>query len=324
MALSSNTHALLDLLNVKGRASNMGRLKAKLGLDDDEYAEAQDSLIEAGLATLVGKGRIARTNVGTDLSVEAAMLLAALPPDGSTVGNYNVRSQLALDDETYAQAKRELRSAGLIKVGVGYGGTVARASALPGTPAIEEPSSAGLVKLETELYEPFAEWLRSSFADQDLAFAEARITATPKGRKRGSGRWSRPDITAVQVFRYDWLPDITVEISSYEIKRSIDAKKLESAYEAAAHGRWAHRASLVVEQAEDTDAVPAAVFDEVRRFRLGLYAMRRRPEGGFDVREVIKPPLTHESQPEDVNDLLGYFLGENRALRQSYLKAIGQ
>lgn len=326
MALSNNAHAILDLLDPKGRASNRGSLKTRLGLHDGDYASAQDELIEAGLATLVGKGgRIARTKIGAgDLSVEAAMMLAALPTDGSTVGNYSLRSQRDLDDETYAQAKRELRSAGLIKVGVGYGGTVARVSALPGARVVEEPSSAGLVRLEKELYEPFAEWLRSSLADQDLAFAEARITATPKGYKHGSGRWSRPDVTAVQVFRYDWLPDITVEVSSYEVKRAMDAKKLESIYEAAAHGRWAHRASVVVEQPEDGEAVPASIFDEVRRFRLGLYAMRRRSEGGFDVREIIKPPLTHESQPEDLNDLLGYFLGENRTLRQSYLKAIGQ
>ena len=65
------------------------------------------------------------------------------------------------------------------------------------------------------------------------------------------------------------------------------------------------------------------IFDEVRRFRLGLYAMRRRSEGGFDVREIVKPPLTQESQPEDLNEPLGYFLGENRQLRQSYLKACG-
>jgi len=91
MALSSNAHALLDLLNAKGRASNIGRLKTTLALNDVDYADAQESLVEAGLATLVGKGRIARANVGTDLSVEAEMLLAALPPDGSTVGNYNVR-----------------------------------------------------------------------------------------------------------------------------------------------------------------------------------------------------------------------------------------
>ncbi len=40
-----------------------------------------------------------------------------------------------------------------------------------------------------------------------------------------------------------------------------------------------------------------------------LYAIRRRPGAGFEVREIIKPPLTHESQPEDLNELLDYFLG---------------
>jgi hypothetical protein len=60
-----------------------------LGLDDADLSAAQQELIEAGLAALVGKGRIARSNVGGgDLSVEASMMLAALPPDGSTVGNY--------------------------------------------------------------------------------------------------------------------------------------------------------------------------------------------------------------------------------------------
>jgi len=326
VALSGNAHALLELLPTNGRAANLANLKAKLGLSEYQFDNAQGELTCSGLAVLAGKGGpIARVSVGpSDLSIEAAMLLAALPPDVSTVGNYSVRSQLALDDDTYAEAKRELREKGLIKVGPGYGGTVARVSPVPGTRAVDELPVAGLVRKEQELYEPFADWLRSSLADQDIAFAEARITAQPAGYQRSSERWSRPDVTAVQVFRYEWLPDISVEVSTYEIKQAADAKKLESVYEAAAHGRWAHRASLVVEQAEGVDPVPGLILDEVRRFRLGLYAMRRRLEGGFDVREIMKPPLTQESQPEDLNDLLGYFLGENRVLRQSYLRAIGQ
>jgi hypothetical protein len=63
---------------------------------------------------------------------------------------------------------------------------------------------------------------------------------------------------------------------------------------------------------------------EVRRFQLGLYIMRRRSGDGFDIREVIKPPLTPESQPEDLNRLLTYFLQESSALRQEYLRAIGR
>jgi hypothetical protein len=70
--------------------------------------------------------------------------------------------------------------------------------------------------------------------------------------------------------------------------------------------------------------VPGPILDEVRRFRLGLYAMSSRPEGGFDVREIIKPPLTQESQPEDLNELLTIFLGEDQELRRRYLNAIGR
>jgi hypothetical protein len=54
----------------------------------------------------------------------------------------------------------------------------------------------------------------------------------------------------------------------------------------------------------------------VRRFKLGLYTMRRRSGDGFDIRGVIKPPLTPESQPEDLNGLLSYFLRESDSLRQ--------
>jgi hypothetical protein len=128
----------------------------------------------------------------------------------------------------------------------------------------------------------------------------------------------------VQVFRYEWLPDITVEVSSYEIKRAGDAERLESVYEAAAHGRWAHRASLVLEKLADESPVATTILDEVRRFSLGLYVMRRRHGGGFNIQEEVKPPLTQESQPEDVNDLLDYFLREPSTLRQEYLRAIGR
>lgn len=67
-----------------------------------------------------------------------------------------------------------------------------------------------------------------------------------------------------------------------------------------------------------------AIADEVRRYRLGLYVMRRRSGDGFDIREEVKPPLTPESQPEDLNRLLDYFLQDSTPLRQEYLRSIGR
>lgn len=322
MTPSHVAQELLELLRRDGRASNASTLEKKLGVDGVTFNGAKDELIEAGLARDIGR-RLARTSVvPDDLSVEAEMLLNALPADGSTAGNLSLRSKLDFDDETYKQARRELLDARRVIKGVGYGGTLAKTE-VPASEPESEPSGPGLVSREDELYAPFVEWLESSFEDQELAFARAKNTSTGRGRSRSSGRWSRPDVTAVQVSRYEWLPEITVEVSSYEIKRARDATKLESVYEAAAHGRWAHRCSLVLEQLADED-IDLSILDEVRRFQLGLYIMRRRSGDGFDIREVIKPPLTPEAQPEHLNNLLGYFLQDTRALRQEYAQAIGR
>ena len=279
--------------------------------------------VDAGLVDVNGQRMVRRASAANDLEPEAVMLLEALPADGSSVGNYSLRSQLDLDDETYTKAKRELRDHNLITVGVGYGGTIARSTVE--ADATEAPETSRVVSKESELYKPFRDWLKSSLADQLINFYEVQVTATAKGFKKGGGKWSRPDITAVQVLKYDLLPEIAVEISTYEIKRAVDAGKLESVYEAAAHGRWAHRVSLVIEKAEEMFVIAQPILDEVRRFRLGLYTMYRRTDGKFEVKEIIKPALTMDAQPENLSDLLKYFF-QNADLRvsQRYREAIGK
>jgi len=251
------------------------------------------------------------------------MLLAALPADGSTVGGLRLRSSLDLDNDTFTQAKQELRAAGLIVLGVGRGGTVARASASAEPTRREREKTSRLVTRESDLYDPFLAWLRAGLADQP-GFAHAKKMATPKGWQSSTGKWSRPDVVAVQVIAHEWLPDITVEVLSYEIKRFNDAEKLESVYEAAAHGRWGHRASLVVELDQQSGALPDALLDEIRRFRLGLYVMRAREDGGFDIREEIEPARTEDAELEDVNELIDTFLGREAELRTEYRRYIGK
>lgn len=95
-------------------------------------------------------------------------------------------------------------------------------------------------------------------------------------------------------------------------------------YEAAAHQRWAHRASLVVELDREAGALPDAMLDEIRRFRLGLYAMRRRDDVTFDIREEIEPVRTDDAEPEDVDDLIDTFLGRDTELRNEYRRWIGR
>lgn len=321
MALSDSAETLLGALDSTGRAANPASLARRLGWDEDALTTAASELCRVGLAEKRGR-RLARVTTVPGVSREAELLLAALPADGSTVGGLRLRSSLDLDNETYARAKQELQAAGQIVLGRGRGGTVALASARMdaqrGAAALR-----GLVTKESDLYDPFLDWLRAGLADQS-GFAHAKRTASAKGWRSASGKWSRPDVTAVQVIAFEWLPDVSVEVLSYEIKRWGDAKKLESVYEAAAHGRWAHRASLVVELDPQAGALPDALLDEIRRFRLGLYVMRARQEGGFEIREEIEPARTDDAEPDDVNDLIDTFLGRDAALRNEYRRYIGR
>jgi hypothetical protein len=225
-----------------------------------------------------------------------------------------------MDNETYTRARSELDRAGLIVRGRGYGGTIARATAKAESSAV---SKARLVVKESDLYDPVLAWIQAELeADQD--FAHAKRTASAKGWTSASGKWSRPDVTAVQVLTYEWLPQVTVEVLSYEIKRYADAQKLESVYEAAAHQRWAHRASLVVELDREAGALPDAMLDELRRFRLGLYVMRRRDQGDFEIREELEPARSDDAQHEDINDMIDTFLGRDHELRNEYRRWIGR
>jgi hypothetical protein len=323
MELGADARQLLGVLDVGGKAANPASLRGKVGWTEHRFVTACEELCATGtaewkgrrLARLVGDG-ISPTKVA--VSREATMLLEALPDDGSTVGGLRIRSSLDLDDETFTRAKRELQAAQLVMLGRGRGGTIARAAA----PAERRPS-AGLVAKESDLYEPFLHWVQAGFADQP-GFAHVKKTASPAGWRSGGGKWSRPDVTAIQVIAYEWLPQVTVEISSYEIKKFADAQKLESVYEAAAHGRWAHRVSLVVELDRSSSALPDALLGEIQRFHLGLYVMRAREDGGFgfDIREEIAPPLNGAAELENVNDLIDTFLGRDANLRAEYRRFI--
>lgn len=319
MAFSEPAQQLLSVLEPAGRAANPASVLRRLAWTDEQLKPAADELCGAGLAEWRGK-RLARVVSATGVSPEAEMVLGALPADGSSIGGLRLRSLLDLDNETYTRARTELDAASLIVRGRGRGGTIAR------TTAKSEPSPASRARLvgkESELYDPFVEWLQAELEGQP-GFAHAKRTASPKGWASGSGKWSRPDVTAVQVTTYEWLPQVTVEVLSYEIKRFTDAQKLESVYEAAAHQRWAHRASLVVELDREAGALPDAMLDEIRRFRLGLYTMRRRDDGSFDIREGIEPVRADDPQPEDVNEMISTFVGRDNDLRNEYRRWIGR
>jgi hypothetical protein len=59
------------------------------------------------------------------LSPEAQQVLDALPQTGAISGGH-LRARISIDEDEFKQAKKELRNAGLVILGRGRGGSIAR------------------------------------------------------------------------------------------------------------------------------------------------------------------------------------------------------
>jgi hypothetical protein len=267
------------------------------------------------------------------LSEYAKDLLGLIPEDGSYVGNTFLRRKLGFADDVYWDARDELLQANLIHQGKGRGGSVARI--IP-TKATEPITAEGvgknaaevevlpvlpteLVDDESKLYQPLKKWVTDNYgraAQEQADYFEVKITASPSGRKRESGKWSRPDVTSVEVNTYDLLPEKNVEITSYEVKRYSDATDLSNIYEAASHSRWVHYTNLVL---EDSGSKPLALTErfeqELVRFGVGLVKMKK-DAGAYKFEEAIEPEF-QTPLAKDSNELLkAFFEDDDKGLRK--------
>lgn len=253
-----------------GRAGNVAGIAKRLDLSADDALALGEGLVADGRCEWTGttKRRISRrvasalaTSTPTDaspsvlpasLSALARKLWDALPPGGEQITNVDIRSRDTFSevDGTELQAARhDLKTHGLVQLRAGRDGgglrRLVEESESEREPAIIEDALAepALERLEHELYEPFRDWLIQELDTDTFVFAEAAVTA----RARRQGRWRQPDVCQLTVTNFEWVPGATVELSSFELKRRADVRKLEAVYEAAAHGRFAHRANLVLE-----------------------------------------------------------------------------
>jgi hypothetical protein len=328
--LSPEALTVLALLR-SDHSSYRGVLARKSGLTDKKIDAAISELERAGVAVAVGRGAVRRVETATPkatkgtnrMSPGAEALFNRLPEDGSRINNLRLKSLLPLDDEAYASAKRELRDKGFVQLGP-YG-TVGRAPEQAARPSARSGKSRQslLVARESDLYEPFKRWLETSNEEGGVAFSAVKVTGSPRGHSRESGQWSRPDVCSLQVIRFEWLPDVNVELASYEIKRAGGLRRLESVYEAAAHNRWSHRSSVVVEQEPGGELPPDDAVNQIRQFGLGLYLMTPLDRAEYQVTESVAP-VYHGPDPESLNEMLKIILQSDPMIRERYRTAIGR
>ncbi|MGB6902861.1 MAG: hypothetical protein WBD98_08545 [Acidobacteriaceae bacterium] len=210
--------------------------------------------------------------------------------------------------DKYWGVRDELIDAGFLIRGKGRGGSVARFAA-----DVQEPRAAlkkvkPHVQREVELYEPLKGWLKEVWGADVVPgdFFEVCVTATPRGKAKGGGKWSRPDLTLVQVNNYDYLAQPVLEVTTFEVKRFGDAEDIRSIYETAAHSRWAHFSYLVVEVPDGDYEFPERFMSELERFNLGLIFMwKEKGAWEFDEQEWETDRLSPD--PTELNALLTAF-----------------
>jgi hypothetical protein len=253
------------------------------------------------------------------LSPTAKKLLEFVPPDGVFIGNASLQRNSKLGKK-YQQFKDELVQSGFLTVGKGRGGSVARSSARAGAGPVVSKKKL-FVEREAELYEPLRKWVADEWGENitPTDFFEVLVTGSAKNRQRATGKWSRPDVTLVQVNNYEYLVQPDLEVTTFEIKKASDTEDIRSVFEAAAHSRWAHYSYLVVEVEKPEYEFPERIISELERFNIGLIFMwKEKNEWQFDIQEWESDRLNPE--PETLNALLETFFKHSKRVLEFKMK----
>lgn len=176
-----------------------------------------------------------------------------------------------------------------------------------------------LVADESSLYEPALTWLKGNWGKEITDDGDeywARVTAT-QARRGQLGKWSRPDLTSIQVYRFDVLPERSIEVSTFEVKRFSDSTDLASVYEAASHQRWAQYTYLVVEVPDQDTRLQEYLTTEAARFGVGLLVMYRDSTSSQYEMEEVLGPKRQSPEPKELDRMLvDFFSYSERELRK--------
>jgi hypothetical protein len=161
--------------------------------------------------------------------------------DGSA-GNKALRERLGWAEKKYFRVRQDLIEEGLVEIGRGKGGSV---YLLGDTSDEEEAVSADESQAPAFERDHYSQVVRRIEKQLKQDFKDAVVEQTAhQGRKNTGGKWSRPDILALTVQRFEYIAQDEFILRSYEIKRS-DVVDTDAVAEAVAHQRVAQLTRLI-------------------------------------------------------------------------------
>ena len=194
----------------------------------------------------------------------ASQFLRVLRENGGKIGNGPLRSRLEWDEDKYWRVHEELFSGGLIAKGRGYGGTVIlivpesdadAAKAAENIPKASASLKAELVAAhlassiesqiaEIDLYDPALLQLKGHWVQRKQLDCLVCEKSAHQVRRDTGGSWSRPDLVAVGLKTFEYLPDRVLEVYSFEIKAEYDVS-VKGVLEALSHREAATRSYVI-------------------------------------------------------------------------------
>lgn len=256
----------------------------------------------------------------------ASQFLKALHEQGGSAGNPALRAALEWSEEKYWRVHQELCDAGAIARGRGRGGTVIikrptdQSEISPILDALNPNEATGVGEVlaqemseensteairELDLYEPLKdELVKFLKTRKGLHECGTQVTAL-QGRRETGGSWSRPDLVAVGVRIYEYLPTKSVELHSFEVKASYDVS-VKGVLEALSHRESATHSHVVYHtDGEDWDSFPEARRIEQLAARHGVGVIVATSTSNLDDWDELVTASRSNADPEVIDRAIG-------------------
>jgi hypothetical protein len=252
-----------------------------------------------------------------ELSDGARKLLELIPEEGSITNNalkHKLRRAGGFPTKKYWDYRKELIDHNLIQFGLGRGGSVLLKEPTKEIGEVEKEKR----EEEKEREPKFHVFLKDYLEDNDVRDIRQRphskawvaVTGNPKGWKRQSGHYSRPDVIMVSLIRYEYLPERDVTITTYEMKKRQALTDTDCVFEAASHQKGAHNAYVICEttrpQTDEDREISPELSQTLDRFGVGFAWFYLTKEKEYELDIIVEPKL-QTPRPADENKLLEDF-----------------
>lgn len=260
-----------------------------------------------------------------ELTRDEKALMKIVPKNGTTMGNHRAKSLLTWNDARYWPVRDSLIDKGLLTRGKGQGGSirlvlqievaemVTVTAPTDTTSGVEEPVVVDAVLVrEDALYEPLSRVIEGAWA-KEHRFNLSSVTVTARQGKRATGgKWSRPDIVAVEVRTLIYYPTKVLRITTFEVKPA-DAVDVQSVYEALAHRRAATHAYIMLHVPSAEAGAVQATLDEILAVARthGVGVITFSDPDNFDTWQELEEAHRFDTDPERLDNFIATQLPEN-------------